>query len=163
VAFTFIKNTAATSSERNTTKEVLNCIRVLQRVFPVVFEVENETSRFEMEVLWKKQVLTDEADDVAVHQPVSSPSQFIIEDEDDDDDENGRRPISAAATAPSPPRSDSPKKTSKTGPSLAERLFSCIIDLLFCCGFTLPAKIQHDHYKINYVIWSGFIFYDVEF
>ena len=27
------------------------------------------------------------------------------------------------------------------------------IDLLFCCGFTLPTKIQVDHHKINYVIW----------
>lgn len=42
-------------------------------------------------------------------------------------------------------------------PSLGERLFSCIVDLLFCCGFTLPNKIQVDHYKINYVIWCAIV------
>jgi len=37
---------------------------------------------------------------------------------------------------------------------MAARLFSCLVDLLFCCGFTLPSKIQIDHYKINYTIWE---------
>ena len=64
----------------------------------------------------------------------------------DNDDEDG--PSAAAAPAADPP------KEKKTHPALAERLFSCLIDLLFCCGFTLPAKIQVDHYKINYIIWS---------
>ncbi|EIN03674.1 hypothetical protein PUNSTDRAFT_47999 [Punctularia strigosozonata HHB-11173 SS5] len=151
-AFTFIKSTTtAANSERNTTKEALNCVRVLQRVFPVVFEVENETSRFEMEVLWKKEVLPYQPDDDEAP-AVSSQTQFVIEDDDSDDEEGGRK--AGPATSSSSPPPVPPKKAPKTGPSLAERLFSCIIDLLFCCGFTLPTKIQHDHYKINYVIWE---------
>ena len=42
------------SAEHNATKEVLNCIRVLQRVLTAVFEMESETSKFEHEVLWKR-------------------------------------------------------------------------------------------------------------
>ncbi|KAK0459482.1 high-temperature-induced dauer-formation protein-domain-containing protein [Desarmillaria tabescens] len=128
LASSFIK--AAGSADRNTTKEVLNCLRVLQRVLPVVFEVDGEASVFELEVLWKRQQVDEGLDE--------GTPQFVIEDEDDSEDEAG--------TAP-------PKQT-KTMPSLGEKLFSCIIDLLFCCGFTLPTKIQVDHHKINYVIWE---------
>ncbi|KAI6028312.1 high-temperature-induced dauer-formation protein-domain-containing protein [Pisolithus orientalis] len=121
----------AATSERNATKEVLNCIRILQRVLPVVFEVEGESNAFELEVLWKK-VQIDQDDGYHVDGP-----QFVIEDEDDDRSEHGE------AASPH-----------ETLPSLGEKLFSCIMDLLFCCGFTLPTKIQVDHYKINYVIWE---------
>ncbi|KAG7452752.1 uncharacterized protein BT62DRAFT_958767 [Guyanagaster necrorhizus] len=128
LASSFINATG--SADRNTTKEVLNCLRVLQRVLPVVFEVEGESSVFELEVLWKRQEVKQSLDE--------GTSQFVIEDEDDSEDE-------AESTPPRP---------TKTMPSLGEKLFSCIIDLLFCCGFTLPTKIQVDHHKINYVIWE---------
>ncbi|KAJ7734954.1 high-temperature-induced dauer-formation protein-domain-containing protein [Mycena maculata] len=126
------------SAPRNTTKEVLNCLRILQRVFPVVFEVEGEgRSAFELEVLWKKEEVAEDTVEAASETP-----QFVIEDEDDSD---GETKDAAAPTK---------AKEKKQLPSLGERLFSSIIDLLFCCGFTLPIKIQVDHYKINYVIWE---------
>ncbi|KAG9318394.1 high-temperature-induced dauer-formation protein-domain-containing protein [Chiua virens] len=76
-ATSFIKSVTA---ERNTTKEVLNAIRVLQRVLPVIFEVEGESNTFELEVLWKK-VEVDKDD-----QPLPGEApQFVIEDEDEDD------------------------------------------------------------------------------
>ncbi|KAJ7905266.1 high-temperature-induced dauer-formation protein-domain-containing protein [Mycena olivaceomarginata] len=125
------------NSERNTTKEVLNCLRILQRVLPVVFEVDGEGSAFEQEVLWKKEEAAEERVEVASETP-----QFVIDDEDDSDGE--------AKDVPAPVQA----KPKKQLPSLGERLFSTIIDLLFCCGFTLPPKIQADHHKINYVIWE---------
>ncbi|KAK0503006.1 high-temperature-induced dauer-formation protein-domain-containing protein [Armillaria luteobubalina] len=128
LASSFLK--AASSADRNTTKEVLNCLRILQRVLPVVFEVDGEASVFELEVLWKRRQVEQDLDE--------GEPQFVIEDEDDSEDE---------ARA-------GPPKQAKTMPSLGEKLFSCIIDLLFCCGFTLPTKIQVDHHKINYVIWE---------
>jgi hypothetical protein len=128
------------ATERNTTKEVLNCIRVLQRVFPVIFELESEPSVFEKEVLWKKDVVEGQDHSEQTEQT----PQFVIED-DDEDEESG---TPAADSLPKP----TPKQTT-TLPSLAERLLSCLIDLLFCCGFTLPVKLQVDHYKINYAIW----------
>ena len=128
------------ASERNTTKEVLNCLRVLQRVLPVIFELESEPSVFEKEVLWKKDVV----DGQSPREVTEQTPQFVIED-DDEDGEVG------SPTADSLPKS--PQTQAMTLPSLAEKLFSCLIDLLFCCGFTLPSKLQVDHYKINYVIW----------
>jgi hypothetical protein len=121
------------STERNTTKEVLNCLRILQRVLPVVFEVEGESSTFEEEVLWKEEEVQDNG-------AADSP-QFVIED---DDSEHERSSLSSTSN-----------QREKKPSSLGERLLSCIIDLLFCCGFTLPSKIQVDHYKINYIIWCA--------
>lgn len=140
-ATSFIKSA---TSDRNTTKEVLNAIRVLQRILPVIFEVEGESNAFELEVLWKKVEADNE------NQPLSEDSpQFVIED-DDDGSESGD------ATKPTSQGSESKPKPEKILlPSLGEKLFSCINDLLFCCGFTLPTKIQVDHYKINYVIWCA--------
>jgi hypothetical protein len=128
------------ATERNTTKEVLNCLRVLQRVLPVIFELESETSVFEKEVLWKKGVV----DGQSPREVTEQTPQFVIED-DDDDGEVGSPTVDPM---PKPPQTQA-----TTLPSLAEKLFSCLIDLLFCCGFTLPSKLQVDHYKINYVIW----------
>lgn len=133
-ASSFIKS-ASVSQEKNATKEVLNCIRVLQRILPVVFEVQGESNTFEMEVLWKKEEVNEEVE--ARDQP-----QFIIEDEEESDHET--------AEAPQTPIT---KSKIKLLPSLGERLFNALTDLLFCCGFTLPKDIQVDHHKINYVIW----------
>lgn len=136
-ATSFIKTS---STERNATKEVLNSLRVLQRVLPVVFEVEGESNVFELEVLWKKVEVDDE---FAPKSPEEAP-QFVIEDDDDESE--------SARDSSLPSQTPQPKRT-KTLPSLGEKLFTCINDLLFCCGFSLPTKIQVDHYKINYVIW----------
>lgn len=139
-ATSFIKSSTGTQ-ERNTNKEVLNCIRVLQRVFPVVFEIEADTSKFEMEVLWKKEVVEDhhDVDETSRH------PQFVIEDDDDEEDQRA-----AGSSSHAHP---SGVKSTKALPSVAEKLFTCLVDLLFCCGFTLPSKLQVDHYKINYTIW----------
>ncbi|KZV94087.1 hypothetical protein EXIGLDRAFT_528487, partial [Exidia glandulosa HHB12029] len=111
------------------TKEVLNCLRVLARVLPVVFEM--EVLEFEHELLWTKEVV-----DVSRNQP-SDGTQFVIEDEDDED----HAPASAAPIT-------------ETKPALAEKLISTAIDLMFCCGFTIPTKLQVDHHKINHIIWE---------
>jgi hypothetical protein len=140
LASSFIKSGTG-SSEQNTTKEVLNCLRVLQRVLPVVFEVDGESNNFEMEVFWKK----EEIEDYVVATEDTAP-QFVIEDDEEETETGDQKDGSSRGPSSQP-------KQKKKLPSLAERLFSCLIDLLFCCGFTLPTKIQVDHYKINYVIW----------
>ncbi|KAF8911951.1 high-temperature-induced dauer-formation protein-domain-containing protein [Gymnopilus junonius] len=136
-ASSFIKS-AGVSQEKVATKEVLNCLRVLQRVLPVVFEVEGESNAFEIEVLWKKEEVPDDTD--------SSEPQFVIEDEEGSDQESEDEP-----QAPQTPQK---KPAKKLLPSLGERLFGALTDLLFCCGFSLPKNIQVDHHKINYVIWE---------
>jgi hypothetical protein len=108
-------------------------------VLPVVFEIDEETTRFELEVFWKKEVEDTPAND--------EPLQFVIEDDDDDSDGEGAEPSAQAA-----PKTKE-TKAKKMIPSLAERLLGCLVDLLFCCGFTIPRKVQVDHYKINHTIW----------
>ena len=130
---------AGAASERNTTKEVLNCIRILQRVLPVVFEIDGESNAFELGVLWKK-IEVEEEEDGDVTKSSETP-QFVIEDEDSDGERVEVTPKTKAT------------KPKRQLPSLGEKLFSAIIDLLFCCGFTIPTSVQVDHYKINYVIW----------
>lgn len=132
------------AAERNATKEVLNCIRVLQRVLPVVFEAEGESTAFEAEVVWKQ---PEAEDDAQLGPSRSEEPQFVIDDEDDEDGGDG------TASQEPPKAVEQPQPTARRLPSLGEKLFSCLIDLLFCCGFTLPVKIQVDHHKINYSIW----------
>ena len=127
----------ASSTERSTTKELLNCVRVLQRVLPVIFENE-ALAAFEDELFWKRQPAPPPTTSIEPEEP-----QFVIDDEDDD-----QSPAAAASQTPKPSEEGPPLL-----PSLAEKLIGALVDLLFCCGFTLPAKLQVDHYKINYVIW----------
>ena len=159
------------AEQRNATKEVLNCLRVLQRVLPVVFELESEPGVFEREVLWRRDVVAAEehagqgqgqgqGEDRRRHsERTEQTPQFVIEDDEDENDavENAT-PVSSPQIPSSSSASSSlsPKQattTTTTLPSVAERLFGCLVDLLFCCGFTLPTKLQVDHYKINHVIW----------
>lgn len=135
---TSLIKSASYSSERNPTKEVLNCLRVLARVLPVVFEVHGESDTFELDLLWKKEEI-EESDEANID------LQFVIEDEDGSDDD-----IRRAEQGQAPRRAPTP---AKVFPSLGERLFTAILDLLFCCGFTLPNTLQVAHHKINHIIW----------
>jgi len=130
------------SSERNTTKEVLNCLRVLQRVLPVIFE--SELPDLEQQLLWKKEDISpSEMTSGGQASPEQPAPQFVIEDEEDEE------PATPVVQSPTHQRS----RSQMLGPSLADRLFSAVIDLLFCCGFTLPSKVQINYHKIQYVIW----------
>ncbi|KAF8626777.1 hypothetical protein AX15_004695 [Amanita polypyramis BW_CC] len=130
------------TAERNTTKEVLNCLRILQRVLPVVFELEGDASLFEQDVLWSKEEAEDGSDVLGAGRT----PQFVIEDEDED---AGSELKTGTTQSFSQTHSDK-----KQIPSLIEQLFDAIFDLLFCCGFSLPSKVQVDHHKIQHVIWE---------
>lgn len=120
----------------------------MQRVLPVVFEIDSESSIFEQEVFWKK----PDKQGQDVQEEIEQVPQFVIEDDDDEAGESAHPAASSSHVSAVKPMQV------KTVPSLAERLFSCLIDLLFCCGFTLPAKLQVDHYKINYIIWRVLLY-----
>jgi hypothetical protein len=75
--------------------------------------------------------------------------QFVIEEEDDDD-----APASANADSTAGKKNSSGDAAKPTLlPCLAEELISYSVDLLFCCGFTIPTSVQVEHHKINYLIW----------
>jgi len=68
LASSLIKGTA---TERNTTKEGSNSLRVLQRVLPVIFELGSEPRVFGREVLRKRDVI-----EVQVHRKQCPPTQI---------------------------------------------------------------------------------------
>lgn len=140
IASSFIK-TSTGSNDRNTTKEVLNCLRVLERILPVIFELENDA--FERDVLWTRA----QANPGDEPEPDAHQTQFVIEDEDEDE-ELAVKPSNGEDT-----RTEAEKNPILL-PSLAERLLNCAVDLMFCCGFTLPVKFQVDYHKVNYIIWQ---------
>ena len=150
-ATSFMKNAGmASSSQRDLTKEALNCLRVLERILPVVFEPEFDA--FEKKIMWTREAV----EGTTVAETDAQP-QFVIDDEEEEED-------AVAAGSPLSPNtrsksSDSSQPPPKTKPSLAEQLISCSIDLLFCCGFTLPTKIQVEDYKVNYVIWCVYLYH----
>lgn len=127
------------TTDRNTTKEALNCVRVLTRVLPAVFDVEGESTVFETDVLWKRQ----EVEDLEAPVVTADANQFVIDDEDDSDNESA-----------SQPRSPQKGRLFRQLPSLAEKLLDALVSLLFCCGFTLPKEIQVDHHKISPTTWE---------
>lgn len=137
----------------------LSCLRVLGTVLAVVYEAEGDTpgDSFAATHLWARHKA-----------PASSHSdtQFTLADSDDDDAEldAGARAFKATLghpPAPASPISDPltqppddtprPQQPDEYLPSLAERLFSCAIDLLFCAGFTLPQSVngEDEDDKIN--------------
>lgn len=138
------------SSARNPTKEALNCVRVLSRILPVLFGL--EIAAWEEEILWRPESTPplNSASTSSEFGVVSEgTSQFVIEDEDED------------TATPMIPQSTSQQNVARLhqeqlGPSLAERLMNALIDLLFCCGFTMPLKAQIDHHKFQHIIWCVF-------
>lgn len=155
----------------STNLQVLNCLRVLGRILVIVFEAEGESSlggqTWADKYLWNQErVKREPPEDLPSEQ-----AQFTIADDDDDDEEdkikdNDEKP-EATETADgeirdplSNPGPSAPKNEDdgyELRPSLADRLFSCTIDLLFCAGFTVPESVRGDDLsgeKINYVIWE---------
>lgn len=101
-----------------------------------------ETGGWEDEILWKQTTSSRPSPGeygAALAGDADSTPQFVIEDEDDDE-----------PTTPMLPRTPG---SAREGPSLAEKLIDTLVDLLFCCGFTLPVKAQVDHHKFQHIIW----------
>lgn len=166
---------SATPAAQDLTKEALNCLRVLGRVLGVVYEAEGGDMRdgdeesFAAKYLWNKET-------------APAADHFVIQDSDSDhgDDEArdmGARAFRATIDQPaSPPPHPQPINDPLTQPresggdhqnrdqdeylpSLAERLFSCTIDLLFCAGFTLPQSVSEDRNdKINVCLFTLSLF-----
>lgn len=131
---------SGSSERRDPTKEVLNCIRVLGRILPIVFETENS---FEHDVFWKRKRAKVDA---VVGTDRTGP-QFVIEENDSDDEGRPSREPAASTVRPNVATNEQFERP------LAEKMLSSAIELMFCCGFTLPSKLQVDHHKINHTIW----------
>lgn len=125
------------TTQRNPNKEALNCLRVLARVLPVVFEGDADHGRVE-EQFWLRT-----PKDNTTPAEVDQSKQFVIDDEDEED----------GPKSPTAQSGGQPTTEVETEASLGEKLVNVVLDLMFCCGFTIPKKVQVDHHKINYMIW----------
>ncbi|KAK4683945.1 hypothetical protein P7C73_g6263, partial [Tremellales sp. Uapishka_1] len=188
------------SNGPDSTKQALNCLRVLGRILVVVYETEAEArdagqeQTFAHEVLWQRQRVERA---VRRTSPVAynggkdedgeeGENQFTIEDSDSEDGgehglDEGINAFKDAVGNPAVTKVDAAHETvldplsqppAEGGPEvgthdeeeredclpcLADRLFSCTIDLLFCAGFTVPDNVRGQDGlgdKINYVIWE---------
>ena len=130
----FLSKDTLAAKRDDSTRRMLNCLRVLSRIIP--FVIAHEDGLLEEDVFWRPS--NDESSVPRVHQ---SASQFVIDDEDDTPDQ-------AAA-------SETLMGEQATKPVLAERLISLAVDLLFVQGFTLPLKAQSGNSKVAYTIWEN--------
>ena len=135
---------------QDTTRECLNCLRVLGRVLVIVLEAEGTAREggvsageaFAREHLWARSTVS--VSDAHVGEAEArGEEQFTIADSDDEGEGEGEgadREASDPLRAKGKASCVEPK--TEEAPSLAERLFSCTVDLLFCAGFTLPESVR---------------------
>lgn len=113
-------------------RHVLNCVRVLSRILPVVIG-HNGLQQHHQSLFWTKtrraRPSTASTGDTDVER-----MQFVI----DDEEENAPSPIA------------SPADEEEIAP-LAERLLGALVDLLFLPGFTLEPSANGN--SVNYVTW----------
>lgn len=128
---------------------------MLGRVLVIVLEAEGTAREggvsageaFARQHLWARTAV--DVSDTAEGAEGRTEEQFTIADSDDEgEEEGGEEGGEAASGAGSDPLSTSKANNTAKGdkkeemPSLAERLFGCTVDLLFCAGFTLPESLR---------------------
>ncbi|BFZ59977.1 hypothetical protein YB2330_000999 [Saitoella coloradoensis] len=111
-------------------KEALNCMRVLTRIIPFVYE-KVELEEWEEKFWWGPR-----------RGAVSRANSMAASETGDGGAEAQRTPSSRSASS----------KIVPSGKPLAVELLDTAIDLLFFCGFTLPQTLEKD--KVTYAIWE---------
>ncbi|GAA5883269.1 hypothetical protein JCM3774_001791 [Rhodotorula dairenensis] len=132
-------------------RHVLNAVRVLARVLPVVLAPRDsatpEGDDFETAVFWSIESTVDLSGDQG-HIPTlqgttgdsGAEGQFVLaSDDDDEDDDRAERSPQAGDSASRP---------------LAEQLLSALVDLLFVPGLSLPRSAAVNAAPVVYTIWE---------
>ncbi|CAG8662098.1 279_t:CDS:2, partial [Scutellospora calospora] len=132
-------------SPENSTLQLLNCIRLLTRIMPFIFESE-ELEEWEDEFFWtpKKIKKNFRSEIISDLQSASKePNEEIVI-------ENSERNVSQESSTQNRTSSES----YETIAPLGERLLSALIDLLFLTSFTLPANLANESSRVIYVNWE---------
>ncbi|QRW05595.1 hypothetical protein RhiLY_04594 [Ceratobasidium sp. AG-Ba] len=116
------------TTQRNPNKEALNCLRVLSRVLPVVFEGDADQGRVE-EQLWLRTAKAATSNPDQTDQT----NQFVIDDEEDED----------GPKSPKSPTAQPIAAQVETEPSLGEKTYQC------CAGFTVLLWLYHPSERIG--------------
>ncbi|KIV86293.1 hypothetical protein PV11_01911 [Exophiala sideris] len=110
-------------------RDALNCIRVLTRLLPFVYEADNLT-QWEERFFWGMRRRRTRKAQV---------SGEVLFDDNEEDQDTTREPQEEEFEEAKP---------------LAEELIDTLIDLLFCAGFTIP-ELPQAKGKITYAIWQS--------
>ncbi|KAJ1020820.1 hypothetical protein NDA18_005670 [Ustilago nuda] len=164
--------------QRDRVKQALNVVRILTRTLPALMEAHD--SSFEDHLLWpqtrqaysgtkpEQSFTPNQTEDRdAAASKLDTSAQFVI----DDDDKEASKP---SATDDHPLKLSEDEADSKADATaeeeqqavpmaLGESLVRLAVDLLFCCGFTLPwteDQIEEAHHsnqprRIHYSIWEA--------
>ncbi|KAF9969716.1 hypothetical protein BGZ73_007779 [Actinomortierella ambigua] len=124
--------------------QVLNCLRVLTRIFPFIFESE-EWMDWEERYFWvpRTVVVSVKRSSTLTNSQLSS-QEITEQPQHQSQDSNGQR------TAP---KEEFMELEEKPVPSHGHRLVQTLIDLLFTSGFTIPTAVETRE-KVSYVIWE---------
>ncbi|GAA5991447.1 hypothetical protein JCM10908_005707 [Rhodotorula pacifica] len=151
-------------------REVLNAVRVLARVVPVLLAPreggggagEEDMDEFERVVFWTSGNGVAPSGDGAsegggaaeqsrARNGAGEEGQFVLADEEDDEEDE--------PTGSSSRRNDTPTSSQTQTPLLAEQLLSALVDLLFVPGLTLPrssyAAESDTAAAVMYSIWES--------
>ncbi|CED83440.1 Proteins containing regions of low-complexity [Phaffia rhodozyma] len=135
----------------STTVEAINCLRVIGRILPVLYEIgwpPAAVSGLGGEG-WVELVLWSAREEVVqAEEEPESIGQFVV---GDDEEESVNESDGGERVGESVP--DTPRKP--LSPPLADRLFTLAVDLLFCAGFTIPSEtVDPQIGKVSYCIWE---------
>ncbi|KAK2858532.1 hypothetical protein FQN49_004635 [Arthroderma sp. PD_2] len=118
-------------------KDALNCIRILTRLLPYIYEADN-LEEWEDEFFWRRRRKKSRKAQL---------SSRVLFDEsrghDDDEEGDGR-----------PDRRGTPGEDYEDVKPLAEELLDTLLDLLFFSGFTIP-QLPASKGKVVYSIWQS--------
>lgn len=141
-------NAPAETGKVASTTQVLNCLRVLGRVIVIVYEAQAdgiaEQTWADLHLFSRKRVKREAP-------APAEENQFTIADDDDDDEDDetdalNPRKLKASLndplSNPTPAAAEDDDAHTELLPSLADRLFSVVIDLLFCAGFSVPESVR---------------------
>ncbi|KAG0272500.1 hypothetical protein BGZ95_011746 [Linnemannia exigua] len=121
--------------------QLLNCVRILTRLFPFVFE-SDELMLWEDHYFWNERGngISGGRHSNASHTDESKPSD--VEDRPSNSNTLHSERISSAS-----------KDHDSTETTQGRRLIKTLLDLLFTSGFTLPTALESRN-RVSYVIWE---------
>jgi hypothetical protein len=129
-------------------QEALNCIRVLTRLFPFIFESE-ELSEWQDRFWWTKRRKRPRGmtqGPLKIKDPSQDEGEVLFEEEGTKD---GDIPLVQSPVS----RASGDKEMERSKP-LAEELLDTVLDLLSFSGFTVPATAaQGTDSKVTMAIW----------
>ncbi|GAA95284.1 uncharacterized protein L969DRAFT_92457 [Mixia osmundae IAM 14324] len=153
------------TAEPSDTRQLLNCVRVLTRVLPFVWEGqalpnaagESESSpadveEFEDAIFWRAtRIAQAQSSKQHLDGSARDDNHFVLGA--DEDEEGEQDPLNSSK--PSSPTSSRKLQTETLLPPLGERLLAAVVDMLFFAGLTLPRDIVPKELKISYIIWEA--------